>query len=168
MKLPQHISRSRGALGMMLLECLVYISVFAILLGGATTVFYFCWDHSDALICATDDVASALHTGERWRADVRAATGKIIVETTATGEVVRIPEGARVVSYRFESSEISRQFSASAKPLLLLANVKTSQMEMDTRDTVSAWRWELEMFPRRKEIHLPLRFTFEAAAQAKP
>ena len=168
MKLPQTISRARGTLGMLLLECMVYISVFAILLGGATTVFYFCWDHSGALIAATDDIAYTLHTGERWRADVRAATGQITVQTNATGEVVQIPEGARVVSYRFESGEVSRQFSASAKPLLLLANVKTSQMTMDARGGVSAWRWELELLPRRKETRLPLRFTFEAAAQAKP
>ena len=66
----------------MLMECLVYIAVFAILLGGGTAAFYFCWDHSKALIYATDDIASALHAGERWRADVRAATGKITVETT--------------------------------------------------------------------------------------
>ena len=88
---------------MLLIECLVYVLVFAILLGGATTVFYFCWDHSRAVIFTADDIASALHAGERWRADVRAATGKITVETSATGEVARIPEGARMVSYRFES-----------------------------------------------------------------
>jgi hypothetical protein len=153
--------------GMMLLECLVYISVFAILLGGATTVFYFCWDHSNALIGVTDEIASALHTGERWRADVRDATGKITVETTATGELVRIPEGARVVFYRFESGEVRRQISTADNAQLLLANVKTSQMQMDARGAVSAWRWELELLPHRKEIHLPLRFTFEAA-QMKP
>ena len=150
------------------MECLVYIAVFAILLGGATTVFYFCWDQSDALVGATDDIASALRTGERWRTDIRAATGKITVETTATSEVVRIPQGAKVVSYHFESGGVSRQFSSTAKPLVLLANVKTSQMQMDARGAVSAWRWELELDPRRNETHLPLRFTFEAATPATP
>ena len=168
MKLPQNISRARRASGVFLIECLVYIFVFAIVLGGATTAFYFCWDHSDALIGAADDINSALHTGERWRADVRGATGPITVQTNATGEVVRIPEGARVVSYHFESGKVSRQFSATAKPLLLLSNVKTSQMTMDRRGDVSAWRWELELVPARKETHLPLRFTFEAAAKATP
>ena len=129
MKLPQNISRARGASGMLLMECLVYVFVFAILLGGATTAFYFCWNHSEALIYATDDITSALHAGERWRADVRAATGKITVETTATGEVVRIPEGARKVFYRFESGEVRRQTSASGNPQLLLAKVKTSRNE---------------------------------------
>ena len=79
MKPPQNISRARGASGVLLIECLVYVFVFAILLGGATTVFYFCWDHSRAVIFTTDDIASALRAGERWRADVRAATGKITV-----------------------------------------------------------------------------------------
>ena len=96
MKLPQDILRGRGKLGMLLMECLVYLFVFAILLGGATTAFYFCWNHSEALIYATDDITSALHAGERWRADVRAATGKITVETTVTGEVVRIPQARRL------------------------------------------------------------------------
>ena len=114
MKLPQTISRARGALGMMLLECLVYISVFAILLGGATAVFYFCWDHSDALIYTSNDIASSLHAGERWRADVRAATGKITIETNAAGEVARIPEGARTIFYHFESGEVRRQISYRA------------------------------------------------------
>jgi len=168
MKLPQTISSERRTSGMFLLECLVYISVFAILLGGATTVFYFCWDHSDALISTSNGIASSLHAGERWRADVRAATGKITIETNATGEVARIPEGARTISYRFESGEVRRQISASGNPQLLLANVRASKMEMDARGAVGAWRWELELFPCRKETHLPLMFTFEAVAQAKP
>ncbi len=154
--------------GIVLIECLVYISVFAILLGGATTAFYFCWDHSRAVIFATDDISSALRAGERWRADVRAATGKITVETSATGEVARIPEGARTVSYRFESGEVRRQISTSDYQELLLAKVKTSRMAMDARGSVSAWRWEVELLSRRKEANLPLLFMFEAAAPTKP
>jgi hypothetical protein len=167
MKLPQNISRAHGTLGMMLLECLVYLSIFVILLGGATTVFYFCWDHTQALIYTTDDITLALHTGERWRADVRAATGIITVETTATGELARIPEGAKSVSYRFESGEVRRQVSTSDYQELLLAKVKTSEMKPDARGSVTAWRWELEVLPRREEAQLPLLFTFEAA-QMKP
>jgi hypothetical protein len=165
--------KSSGALpgrrhaGMMLLECLVYISVFAILLGGATTVFYFCWDHSRALIYATDDITSVLRAGERWRADVRGATGKISVETTAAGETVRIPETKKEIVYRFESGEVRREISASGNSQLLLPKVKTSQMETEVRGGVTAWRWEVELTPRRKETQLPLRFTFEAA-QMKP
>ncbi len=163
MKLNPDISRARGKSGILLVECMVYIAVFAILLGGATTVFYFCWNHSEALIYATDDIASAMRAGERWRADVRAATGKISVETTTAGEVVKIPEGGKEILYRFDSDEVRRQMSSSEFSQLLLPKVKTSQMKLDARGGVTAWRWELELAQRRKETHLPLLFTFEAA-----
>ena len=168
MKLSHLISRTRRTSGIFLLECLVYVVVFAIILGGATTAFYFCWNHSEALIGATDEIHSALQMGERWRADVRASTGRITVQTNATGEVIRIPEGTQAVSYRFESGEVSRWISAAGQPTWRLAHVNKSSMELDARGDVAAWRWELELVPARKETHLPLRFTFEAAAKAKP
>ena len=153
---------------MLLMECMVYISVFVVLLGGATTVFYFCWDHTQAVVYTTDEIASALHAGERWRSDVRAATEKITLETSADGEVVRIPEGAQTVSYRFESGQVSREISGPGTPQVLLAKTKTSEMKPDARGTVNAWRWEVQLFPRRKEANLPLLFTFEAVAPSRP
>jgi hypothetical protein len=167
MKRFRNISNTRCESGILLVECLVYIAVFGILLGIGTAAFYFCWDHSKALIYATDDISSALRAGEHWRADVRAATGKISVETTATGEVVRIPETEREIVYRFESGEMRRQIALETFSQLLLPKVKKSQMKMNTRGEVNAWRWELELTERRKETHLPLLFTFEAV-QTKP
>jgi hypothetical protein len=153
--------------GILLVECLVYIAVLAIFLGGGTAAFYFCWDHSKALIYATNDITAALRAGERWRADVRAATGEISIATTTTGELVRIPETKKEVVYRFEAGEVRREIPVLHHSWLLLPKVKSSQMTSDARGTVSAWRWELELTPLRKETHLPLVFTFEAA-QAKP
>jgi hypothetical protein len=167
MNLPRNISHTRRRAGILLVECMVYIVVFAILLGIGTRVFYFCWDHSKALIYATDDIASALHAGERWRADVRGATGNISVEPTAKGEVVTIPEGAKEILYRFNSGEVRRQIASSEFSELLLPKVKSSQMKMDARGDVTAWRWELELMQRRKETQLPLLFTFEAV-QTQP
>jgi hypothetical protein len=106
-----------------------------------------------------------LRAGERWRADVRGATGKISVETTASGEVVKIPEGEKEIFYRFNSGELRRQIGGVN--FLLLPKVKSSEMKMETRGDVTAWQWELELVQRRKETHLPLLFTFEAA-QTKP
>jgi hypothetical protein len=162
MKLTPSISKTRRCAGILLAECLVYIAVFAILVGGGMVVFYYCWDHSKALIYATNDIESALRTGEGWRADVRAATGKISVTTTATGEVVRIPGTGREIIYRFEAGELRREIPAMNDSRLLLTKVKTARMETDVRGDVTGWRWELELTDRRKETHLPLRFTFEA------
>lgn len=162
MNLPRNISRERRRAGILLFECVVYIFVFAVLLGVGTRAFYICWDHSKALIYATDDIACALHAGERWRADVRGATGAILVEPTAQGEVVTIPEGPKEIVYRFDSGEVRRQMAMSGYSELLLPKVKSSQMKMDTRGDVTAWRWELELTQRRQETQLPLLFTFEA------
>ena len=167
MNLPQNISSKRRAAGVLLVECIVYIAVFAILLGVGTAAFYFCWDHTKALTYATDDIVSALRVGERWRTDVRAATGKIVIETTVAGEVVRIPESEKEIVYRFESGELRREISNMNYSRVLLPKVKSSRMESELRGGVSAWRWELEVAERRKETFLPLRFTFEAV-QTKP
>lgn len=167
MKLSRHISSARRQAGILLTECLVYISVFAILLGIGTAAFYFCWDHTRSVIFATEDIASALRAGEHWRTDVRAATGKISVETSAGGEVVRIPQTEKEIIYRFASGEMRREISATPNSQLVLAKVKASQMTADARGSVNAWRWELQLTERRKEGHLPMLFTFEAVP-AKP
>lgn len=167
MKLPRHISKTRRAAGILLIECLVYMAVFGILLGIGTAAFYFCWDHSKALIFATDDITAALHTGERWRADVRSATGKISSEATADGELLRIPHGTNEVFYSFHDSAIYRKLASANFSEQLLPKVKTSKMTAEVRDAVNAWCWDVELTPRRKETLLPLRFTFEAVP-AKP
>jgi Tfp pilus assembly protein FimT len=163
MKLPRNNPRVRRQAGILLTECLVYIAVFAILLGIGTAAFYFCWDHSKALVYATDDISSALRAGERWRADVRSATGKISIETSADGERVRIPKAGKEIVYQFESGELRREISDTKNSWLLLPKVKASGMKPEARDGVTAWRWELELMPRRREMQLPLLFTFEAA-----
>ena len=176
MKLLPSISRTRAQTGVLLVECIVYIGLYVIVVGLGLATFYLCWDNSKALLYATDDVAAALRAGERWRADVRSATGKITVETTAREELLRIPNGTNAILYRFtptsdvgvHAGEIRRQLASSNFSESLLPTVQTSQMVMDQRGLVSAWRWELELAPHRKETHLPLRFTFEAAAQTTP
>jgi Tfp pilus assembly protein FimT len=167
MRLPTNISTARAA-GASLIECLVYIAVFAILLGIGTGTFFFCWDHTRAVLYATNDIESALRAGEGWRADVRAATGKITVETTTTGEVVTIPEAGENIFYRFAGGELRRQVASENISQLVLSKVKTSEIRADPRGKVAAWRWEVTLLERRKEMHMPLLFTFEAVAKNTP
>ena len=168
MKFSSAISCVRVQAGYLLLECLVYIAVFAVITGLGLMTFYQCWDNSKALRVTTDDVAAALRAGERWRADIRGATGKITVETNATGELLRIPCGTNEILYRFTAGKIRRQLASSGFDESMLTAVKASQMVIDTRGTVNAWRWELELKPHRKVTHLPLPFTFEAATKTAP
>lgn len=147
----------------MLVECIVYMAVFLILSGVATGAFYLSWDHSKALVSASDDIGTALQAGERWRADVRAASGTIRIQKTPAGEIVTIPEGEKEIVYRFNGREMRRQAGSSGFSALLLPRIASSEMTSNQRGDVQAWRWELEVKQQRKETHLPLLFTFEAA-----
>lgn len=166
MKFYDNHLRSGNPAGFTLIECMVYIAAFLILSAVAMGSFFLCWDHSKALISGSDDIRSALLTGERWRADIRQATGSIAIETNASGEVVKIPEGEQAIYYRFESGKIFRQVGTLNLPVLLLPTVKSSGMKQEIRGGVTACRWELELVQRRKEIHTPLKFTFEAVPKA--
>ena len=168
MKLRSSICHTQARTGYLLIECLVYLSVLVVILGFGLGAFYVCWDYSKALYYATDDITAALHAGERWRADIRSATGKIAVETTPEGERLRIPHGTNELIYSFNAGEVRRQIASSDFLELLLPKVTVSQMVMETRGPVAAWRWELELTSRRKETRLPLLFTFEAAAKPTP
>lgn len=154
--------------GISLIECLVYVAVFGILLGVGTAAFCFCWDHTRAVFYATNNIESALRAGEGWRADVRAATGTISVETTAADQVVTIPQGGKEILYRFAAGELWRQTAPGTVSQLLLPRVASSQMLSDPRGHVAAWRWELKLVERRRETHLPLLFTFEAVNPNPP
>jgi hypothetical protein len=161
------MSAIRRRSGSMLIECLVYIAVFGILLGLGTAALFFCWDHTRAVVFTTDQVESALRAGETWRADVRSATGPITVETTPEGGTMAIPFRSTEILYHLANGELRRELKPSGQSRPLLAKVKSSQMQTEPRAGVTAWRWELELTPRRQETHFPLLFTFEAA-QPKP
>jgi len=168
MKLRASISGVRVRAGYLLIECLVYLAVIAVVLGLGIGAFYVCWDHSKALHYATDDVAAALHAGERWRADIRSATGNVTVETGPAGERLRIPRGRDQILYAFHAGEVRRQAASSGFSELLLPRVAASQMVKEMRGPVAAWRWEVKLTSRRKETRLPFEFTFEAAAKPMP
>jgi hypothetical protein len=167
MNLPAAKSKTGRIAGILLVQCVTYLAVLTILGAVATGAFYLCWDHSKALVYATDDIRSALNAGELWRADVRNATGKISVETSVSGEVVQIPVAGKKIIYRFESGEVRRETEGSQPLYVLLPKVNSSHVSAEARNGVTAWRWELDLVVRRPETHLPLLFTFEAA-QTKP
>jgi hypothetical protein len=168
MKLRLNKTSSRAKTGILLMECLVYLAVFFLLLGIAMAAFYTCWDRSVVLQYATDSVESALRAGERWRSDVRGATGKISVETTPAGELLRIPHGKDEIFYSFHDGAVRRKLASQDFSELLPVQIKSSQMETEMRNQTTVCRWELELKPPHKEAHMPLLFTFEAVPTTKP
>jgi glucan biosynthesis protein len=140
------------------------MAVLFVVLGTATVCFNRCWDDSKQLRRNADDITRSLHAGEQWRADVRAATGEIHVINEAGGQEVTIPERAARIVYNFSGGEVRRQAGASARPALLLKRVRSSQMQPESRPHVTAWRWELELAPVKKNARIRPLFTFETVA----
>jgi len=164
MKLNFSNSKNRGLGGIMLIECLVYISVFAILLGVGTGAFYVFWDNSTVLRETTDDITGALRAGEIWRTDVRGASGKIQTENSSDGVLVAIPQSGGEIFYRLSGDTLWRRTTAANYWTPVLHHIRNSQMQMDDRDGIQAWRWELKLIPRRAQEKMPLEFSFEAVA----
>jgi hypothetical protein len=163
--------RSKSTLrrrGVLLLECLVYIAVFAIVIMVGMAAFYVIWDNSMALRRCSDDIGGAMRAGEVWRADIRGATGKIQTINSPDGVLLKIPRGRDEIDYRFSSDTIWRKSAPTAPWAQVLSRVKTSEMQVESRNQIKAWRWEMELVPRHARVKLPLLFSFEAVAPAKP
>lgn len=157
--------RERPSAGYLLIECLVYMSVMLVLLGVAYCAFYRFMDYSRVLRGNSDDIAQALHAGELWRADLRAATGNIRLEAGSDGPVLIIPDARSGVTYRTTTNAVLRRVGSGAWATVL-HRVKASAMSADARTHVTAWRWELELQPRsRKPSRVRPLFTFTAVPQ---
>ena len=161
------LHRHRRA-GVMLIECLVYISVLVVLLGLGFAAFYSCWDKSKSLRYHADDITRALRAGERWRADIRSATGPITVKTAPDGQMLEIPRGTNTVVYVFTTGQVSRQLGPTAPWVTVLPKVKASEMLADRRTHVTAWRWDVELLPARAQVRVPPLFSFQAVPPVAP
>ena len=133
--------------GFTLIEVLVYMLVLGIVLGIGYIGLHRCIDHSVALQRSVNDISRALRVGERWRADLRAARSEIQRESGRDGETLRLQTAGGEVVYRFSENAIFRR-AGDGPWIRLLDNVKTSTMQSDRRQAVTAWRWELELQTR--------------------
>lgn len=153
--------------GFTLVEMLVYISVLLVIVGVGFSALYRCMDTSRALSRNTSDIADALHAGEDWRADVRAAVAPIQMQTNADEWILRIPTKPNEVSYRFANNHVSRRLGNNDwSPMLV--NVKSSEFVSEARSNMVVWRWELELQSRsRKFTAMKPLFTFIAVPEAQ-
>ena len=161
----------RGNRAYLLIEALIYIAAVFVLLGAGYAAMYRCLDSSVALRRNADDMTSALHAGERWRADVRSATGQPRLENTDAGQLLCLERPTGPVLYRCSTNALFRRLGGGPW-VRLLPNVKSSTMTADPREHVTAWRWELELQPRTQGSVKPGRvrplFTFIAVANQPP
>ena len=159
MKIPVHPGRSPR--GFTIVECLVYISVMAVILGIGLAAFYRVWDDNKAITRNGNDIVRTLKAGETWRADMRTATGPINIVTTNSEQTLRIPTANKELIYSFANGEVRRRTGETSPWYVVLPKVKSSQMEIDKRDPVTAWRWEVELASQRRDGKVRPLFTFE-------
>ena len=165
MKLRVHSSNNRShRRAATLIECLVYIGVFATILGVATIAFYRCYDHMRALRRNADDITRVLHIGELWRADVRMAVRQPTVNDA--DQTLHISHKNGAVDYRFDENQILRRASADTQWTSVLTNVSNSQIRPEQQCGVAAWRWEIELKALRKPARVQPLFTFTAVAES--
>jgi hypothetical protein len=165
----RHQSRARNDRGYMLIETLVYMGLLFVVLGLAFGAVYRFIDGALVFRANSDDIARALNAGELWRADVRSASGPIRIENSDAGQLLHLTQGKGEITYRFAEHTVARRVG-SGDWSMQLKNVKTSAMQPDPRQKVTAWRWELELEPHAKVSVKPSRmrplFTFVAVPQA--
>ena len=151
--------------GFALIECLVYAFLMVLLIGAALAAFYRCVNGSMGLRRNAEDISTALLAGERWRDDVRAASGRIVLQHGVDDELLVLASGGQEVSYHFATNAVWRR-SGAGNWVCAVTNVKSSTMLADVRTGVNAWRWELELRPRAKHStrFRPL-FTFLAVSE---
>ena len=157
-----------GHCAYLMIEALVYISLVFVLLGLGYAAMYRCIDSSLALRRNADDIANALHAGERWRADVRSAKNQVRLEDAADGQLLHLGGETNQVVYWFTTNTVSRRLGTGPW-VRLLPNVKTSTMKSDPRQYATAWCWELELTTRTQGSVKPARvrplFTFIAVPE---
>jgi len=152
--------------GITLVECLVYISSLAVVTGLAFGVFYRAMDFWRDMRRFGDQTIRALQCGERWRADVRAATGPIELERKDGGQILRVPQGSESVVYVFSDRQVARWGGGGLKRSWQMDGVQESRWMADRRNQVAAWRWELVLEPGRQRSRRTPSFTFLAVEPA--
>jgi hypothetical protein len=124
----------------------VYIGLLFAILSVGYVALYGCIDSSLGLRRNADDITSALHAGERWRADVRTTRQPPALAHAEDTALLLLQTSHGQVAYKFESNAVFRRLNTNAWSCLL-TNVKWSAMNLDERKTVSACRWEFELLP---------------------
>ena len=154
----------RNSSGLSLIECLTYISLFALFIVLVMSTYFRARDASDALRRQADDVTRTLAAGERWREDVRTATAppRVVEENGQTW--LALTRGTNTTVYTHFNNTVWRQAHTNQSWQPVLARVKSSLIETDAREHVAAWRWEVELQLKDPRKQTKPLFTFLAVA----
>ncbi|HNQ87323.1 MAG TPA: hypothetical protein PKM73_01665 [Verrucomicrobiota bacterium] len=156
----------RRQAGIMLIECLVYVSVLMVVIGVALASFYEVLSFSRHLRRNADDLARTVKAGERWRADIRQATGPVRLQTADGTTLLDIPVAGGTIHYLVVTNSVWRGTDPNGRVEPVLPAVATSRFIRDAGRHVAWWRWEVELPTRLKAARVTPQFTFAAVAAA--
>lgn len=140
----------------MLIDLLIYVALVMGVLVLLGIVFGRAASQAGGLRQNIADIERAMKAGERFRADVRAATGEIRSES---GKLA-IPAGAGEIRYEFAGANVLRFRPGIERPEVLLNSVKEARVFSDQREHATAWRLEVELDQRQKAARMRPLFTF--------
>ena len=155
------VARRRKEAGILLLECLVYMSILALLLGFAFTAFWHFQTQSIYLRRNVEDISRALHAGEQWRDDIhKSAQVEVLQEEKST--IYRLAQPEHEILYSFAGGSVWRKELPEGQWIKWLQNVNSSEMRVEQGAFTSAWIWELELKTAQKTVRLKPLFSFVA------
>jgi Tfp pilus assembly protein PilE len=154
------------AAGIALVECLMYIALFSVLTAMAYSAYFRFQSQSHRLQQNAENIVEALQAGERWRDDIRHAIAQVRIEKNKSAEVLRIPQQNGEVTYIFQNNTVKRQRKGQG-PVSVLKNLKSSAVQPDQRQQVTAWRWEIELQSNEKNLKVRPFFCFQAVPHSE-
>lgn len=156
-------SPGRDERGILLVEAMAYIAVFAVISAVTFAAFFKYWDAATRMERATDDIVRALQAGEMWRADIRRAIRPPTLIREGGEEALELEMSGAKVVYLFSSEGVWRQSAPTNLWVRLVSRAQQSRMFADDRGGIAAWRWELELArPKKSPGKVIPRFTFLA------
>jgi len=156
-------ARPFGQQGLMLIDCLIYIALVAVILGLAFAAFFRTLEFTTHLDRNTTEIIRVLEAGERWREDVRSTKREAQVLRSTEEFSLRLPREQGYVAYIVREGAVFREEGGNR--VQVMGNVKTAGFYHERRQHVAAWRWELELQGSQKATRLRPLFTFLSLAQ---
>jgi len=149
--------------GIMLVECLIYLAITALLVGLGMALFIRCLNAASDLSRNADEIARTLSVGERWRADLRRATAPPRLAPDNSAELI-IPQAQGPVTYLVADDAIWRRDAPDVAWIRLLERVTHAEWNPDQRGPVTAWHFDLELKTRRPGARVRPLFSFVGVA----
>lgn len=148
--------------GFTLIEVLTYGAILLVVSGLAMKAFFATLDHARDVRRVAHDITRALDAGERWRADVRQATGTPKLVEDGGAMALHLPRADGETIYFFDGETVLRRTRDDVPWQPALTAVKRARFVADQRKHASGWRWEVELQTRNPKPRVHPVFSFQA------